>query len=292
LIFPGDRVDWNWHNQQLGADADRLLPLQIGELAGGGDGEPAAIVARHYDHPALEVFNDSRRGSLAAVRLQHWYRLVAPAGDDHPEVNVLATLDIGDPFLAEHSYGQGRVILGCGPIDADWSNLPLRPCFLPLVQELVTYLASHVYPPRNLQVGQTLTALLPPKEIDGMAVVVDPAGGQHQRRIVDRDGKGVLEFGDTAQPGVYLVHTPSRETIHYAVATPYEESRLARLNDDELRALGEELNATVVDSWDAYRDQERQRRFGREIWKPLLALVLVLLFAEILLARWFRGRVA
>ena len=77
-----------------------------------------------------------------------------------PEViREIERLD-GDTFLAEKPFGEGRVISCAVPCDADWSNLPLRPFYLPLMQRLCVYLASTVFPSRNLDVGKPIVALL------------------------------------------------------------------------------------------------------------------------------------
>ena len=108
--------------------------------------------------------------------------------------------------------------------------------------------------------------------------------------MVRKGARGVVEFDEAVRPGVYLVQLPSGETVHYTVATPFEESDLERLSRDEVDDLAAELGAVAVESPRAYHDLERERRFGREIWKPLLAAVLVLLFLEPFLVRSFQRR--
>jgi hypothetical protein len=46
-------------------------------------------------------------------------------------------------------------------IDADWSDLPLRPFYVPLMQQLITTLAVQIQPPRNVQAGAPLVAMFP-----------------------------------------------------------------------------------------------------------------------------------
>ena len=43
-------------------------------------------------------------------------------------------------------------------------------------------------------------------------------------------------------------------------------------------------SASVAD----YQQMDKDRRFGREVWKPLLYAVLALCFIELLLVQWFR----
>lgn len=221
--------------------------------------------------------------------MRTWQRLVCPEGSAGASP-VLARLDNGDPFLVERDDdGGGRVAVCAVPADDAWSNLPLRTCYLPLIQGLTVHLASSINPPRNLAVGQHLLAFAAAEAVGRWAVVTDPAGEAHRVQIAARaGGGGLVDFIGTAQPGLYRLETSAGEMIHYAVAAPAAESDLNLLSDAELDALAKELGATVVDSWQAWRDRDQQRRHGRELWPPLVWLVLALLFGEL----WLQARFA
>jgi hypothetical protein len=310
LVFPGDRINQDWYNTKLPASGQGLLPCKFAQIVNvapatleadtlssqpagpARDGE-AHIVARHYDHQALELFNDPRNGSLQGAMLQTWYKLAAPESSPQ-NVTVAARLDTGDPFLVEKQFGKGRVIQCCTACDDDWSNLPARPAYLPLMQQLVTYLASTVYPPRNVNVGQQLAALLrpenadkPPGPLGRAATITDPDGKRHEIKAVLKEDHCLVEFADTELPGLYVLETPDNETIHFVVNTSRAESDLKLLDDKEFADLAEMMQAKAVSSAEQYLQLDKQRRFGREIWKPLLAAVLVLLFLEVLLQQRF-----
>src|SRR5262249_21359097 len=140
LIFPGNRINSAWYNTTLSAEGRGLLPLPVVSIAGSHSqaGTQASIVSQLFEHPALEIFNDPKNGNLPEAQIGLWYKARPEA---RARSAVLARLDTGDPFLVEKPYGEGRVIQCAIPCDADWSNLPMRPFYLPLMQQLVTYLA-------------------------------------------------------------------------------------------------------------------------------------------------------
>jgi hypothetical protein len=286
LIFPGDRIDGGWYGGPLADGGRGLLPQALVGLGGSlaPDAAPASIVAQRYTHPALELFNDPGNGSLAEARIRLWTR-TREATD--PGTTILARLDSGDPFLIEKAYGGGRVIQCAVPCDLDWSNLPLRPFYLPLLQQLVTYLAARAEPPRNLKVGAPLTALLPAADAGKTARLTDPAGRAGQVPIIARGGRAVAETTDTRLPGLYVLEPPAGQKIHFVVNTDRAESDLRRLGAAELEQAAAPFKAAVVDSWSDYQQRERQRRFGREIWQWALTGLLIFLFAELLLQQWF-----
>lgn len=294
LVFPGNRINSAWYNTAFLAGGRGLLALPVVSLAGslGPSGARASIVSQHYAHPALELFNDPRNGSLSDAEIWLWYRMRPEAAPREGEgaPSVVATLDSGDPFLVEKKFGEGRVLQCAVPCDADWSNLPLRPVFLPLMQQLVTYLAARAEPPRNVDVGRSLVAFLPASEAGKKATLTDPEGKSHEVLVVERGGKAVVEFGPARRPGLYALEVPGRSAIHFVVQTDPKESDLRRLSPAEIEAEARRLGASAVDSWAAYRRLDHRRRYGREIWPALLGAVVALLFLEVLLEQAFARR--
>ncbi|MBI5772397.1 MAG: BatA domain-containing protein [Verrucomicrobia bacterium] len=291
LIFPGNRINPQWYNTTL-ADNEGLLPMPLTTLAGGiEDNAPRAkIVAEHFNHPALEIFNDPRSGNLADGEIKLWYKTKAPAlGGDSP-VSVMARLDSGDPFLIERKVGEGRVIQCTTPCDADWGNLPVRPFYLPLMQRLVTYLASTVYPPRNVEVGKPIAAFLDKPAAGRKATFTDPAGNRHDATITTRGTRSYVEFAQTQRPGLYLLTAPDDSVIHFVVHTTREESNLQQLNRAEQESLAKAMDATLVHSLKEYKERDQGRRFGRELWRSLLWALLALIFVELFLQQWFARR--
>ena len=66
----------------------------------------------------------------------------------------MARLANGNPALVEKKFGLGKVILAASTANPDWNTLPLKPAFLPLIHQLVAYLASGTDGTRNGMVGE------------------------------------------------------------------------------------------------------------------------------------------
>ena len=74
----------------------------------------------------------------------------------------------------------------------------------------------------------------------------------------------------------------------FVVNTLRSESDLRQLGPEERREMADSMGADLVTSMEEYRKLDHSRRFGQEIWKPLLAFVLFLLLFEL----WFERRMA
>jgi hypothetical protein len=286
IIFPGDHTDVAWWNGPFAS----LVPLPLADIAGelkeGAQG--VGIASQRFENPALELFNDPRNGSMTEAEIKVWFRMRPPARTGGPQDPVvLARLDSGDPFLAERVVGQGKVIACATGADADWSNLPARPFYLPLVQRLCVYLASTVFPPRNLAVGQQIVAFLPGAAAGKKALLTGPDGVAVQVDVAKKGERGVVEFGPVSDPGLYTLTPPAAPPLHYVVNADRRESDLARLSAGELGEFSKAHKVAVVRSAAEYRDLEYSQRFGRELWKWLLLGLLVFIFLELLLEQRF-----
>lgn len=142
LIAMGDRVEPAEANVALGALLPRTLRTvrQAGDAAAsaeGGDRQAARLGVFERGHPILGDIPSPEASSLASARIRR-YMLLDPA----PEAAgaVVIGLDDGAPFLLTREVGSGRVALLTGTLDRDWGDLPIRPDFLPLLQNTLRYL--------------------------------------------------------------------------------------------------------------------------------------------------------
>jgi len=182
------------------------LPLRSVKTVAARDDPAAAVRALTVGrlapgHPLTEDLRamlgeaaaGNARGGLGAARIYSYCLLDAQA---RPGVQVLAQLTNGAPLLVARGEGRGRVLQWTTTIDRDWTDLPVRPVFVPLVDRLVLWLAGRLgggapgsagdADGRGLRVGDVLRALPPsgegPLELEGpdgsRRPIAEPAPGE------------------------------------------------------------------------------------------------------------------
>jgi len=283
IVFAGPAVDTRWYEQEFFRGGKGLFPCQFAGAGHVDEGQaPARILSQRFTHPALSYFNDARGLRLQDAAFQHWLRFDKIEGEAH----ALLTLDRGDALMVEKPFGRGRVIAVSSTANADWNNLPLQPVFVPLMQRLVTYLATQSAAPQSSLSGGALRVNLPPDHAGDDFTLTDPLNQLHDiTPRKDKDGVFV-DYADTSQPGVYELRskrTPKAEPRRFAFHLDPTESDLTPLPAGKARDIATHANAGYAESFDEYAQLDRTRRHGSEVWQPLLLALLGLMFAEVFL---------
>ncbi|GEM_PF-1740450 len=297
LIFPGDLSDTQFFNTLLYRDGRGILPAAMVETEGDDkDREKYVnIGGPPYPHPALKQFNDVSKGDLTVGRIRKWFKLDVPPGDD--KLTVLASFVNGRPWLIEKKVGRGRVILCSTPCDADWTDLPVRKFYVPLIHELVYYLATGEQTSSNLIVGRGIDHPIQSETLDqesGALVYPDeekgiPTKESKRTKIEFAQDRGawVARSEPLNLPGIYqLVYKTAEgeQSVFFAVNLDNEEFNLTPLAEKETRDLREAMGGVVVKAGEI--EGLEQQRFGVEIWRHIAYILLVLLFVEL----WMTSR--
>lgn len=273
FISAGSNVDPDAWNQRLG----ELLPQPLHSVR---DGEQR-IGRVEREHPALAPLS-LKDDPFREVKVSRYLLFKPTQGGDR---QVTLRLEDGAPLLIERALGQGRVMLLATTVDRDWSDLPIQPIFLPLVQQAARHLARAPLhePDPPVVVGQRQDIGL--EEGDQRVEVTLPSGAT---RLFDRDrvvGRKALAFTDTGEPGVYRVAVSTsdrgglkpRPQHTFVVNVDPVESDLQRIPDARLARLRAGAGATAA------AGQAPKRRV--ELWHALGAALLVMLLGEAVLLR-------
>jgi len=109
---------------------------------------------------------------------------------------VLLRTEAGDPLLVHRALGAGDLLLWTTAIDPAWTNLPVKPLFVPLIHEVLRTLDAR----RSLPAAPVGRRLRLGAGFEGIERLVDPAGGEV---ALERGEAGPVTAAPLARPGLY-----------------------------------------------------------------------------------------
>lgn len=301
VVFLGAEVDPRFYNERLHQKGEGVLPASLARIVSAPPDRPEGFFLdpRAFDNPVLSMFEGLRRTPLSSALVSRFYEVAVEPGDDNS--SVICRYNVGPPAILEKRYGAGRCLLFTTTCSAEWTNLPKKPIFLPLIHESIYYLAGSSESRRNILVGEPFRRLLRPDEYaarfslrrrsPGLREGARDRGGEGE--VVSlagtpRGGNFVLRYEDTNRAGIYELERQEGEAVEYfCVNVPAEESDVQRVEVEVIRRALPGFTFTYA------RDESGLGLAGersvdqRELWKVLLWSVLILVCLESVLAHRF-----
>jgi len=304
VFFLGPNVDVDNYNDSLvrraGGGAG-LLPAPLGAAVGevGPTAEALFINWVDFEHPYLKGLYDNLSEVKADVRgfVQRYY----PLGEsDQPPVH-LVRLDNGDPLVVYKKFGLGRVVLCTTGTAHRWSNLAASPLMLSMALRVCLTARGEDVPPDGYLAGGpvSITPRVAASDVNMLHVLITPpadGGAKEANCLAVRmpEGHYLATFTGTEQVGVYqwrLAPGEPEATGAFVVNPQGLESDLRAVPADTLaRSLRDAglPHAYVGPSVAAVQQAALADARPRNWWDMLLALTVVVLVTEAVVANRFR----
>lgn len=281
LIAAGNRVEATGYPGELAG----ILPAELLDYVSLGE-TGLGIDPLRMEQPW--PLSDEEIDELATARLTHRWKV-------QPEEQgaVLARFETGEPWLLSTTHGRGRVLLLTVPLDADAGTLPTKSVYVPLLHEMVFYLASAGRTRQNVRVGEPLSFAAATITADEEFYFVGPTGENLPATITGSGRQPLVRLDDTGLPGVYTLRrtyrtragTEAVETVPFVVNFDRGESDLTPLDDEEIKRLSADGRMVLLDSYTELEKRLLTDVSRTELWQLLLVVVLGMLCLEVWMTR-------
>lgn len=278
FIILGDQIDPQFYTREL---LPKFMPVDLSATVGDENNKQAYISINQtdYDHPIFQVFTDKKNGDLSQAQFYKAFTLLPG-----PNTFVLSKFSNEIPFMVEGKKGKGGVIVMSSCPDMVWSNLPVKGIFLPLIHRTVQYLASgKVGEQTDYTVGSLITLQLSDIPLGQTVQVIDPSG---QVTLVEpqvQKDNVQIEIANVELAGIYQVQVAEETYAKFAVNVDTKESQLTPLEKDVVMENLPHVRWVAED--ESIEEAVTKTRYGRELWKEFLWIVLGLMIAEMFIAR-------
>jgi len=228
FVSVGYRTDPDRYNEALG----KLLPSRFTEIKSRGHGSfevsPVGLALPPLERDEFRVFRSGGAGVFSEVRFG---RVIATEPSLSARSKVLLRYTDGLPAVLERKVGKGRVLLLTSTVDDDWTDLPLRSIFVPLVHQFARSLSNTLALDSRgvFEVGEPVPVVVPsdphqeawlrgPGEVE---VRLDPLAADESGHTLFRAGRTVGHYslfwenpdgGEPLAKGRFSLRVPGRES--------------------------------------------------------------------------------
>jgi len=280
LMFLGPAAQPAFYNTKLHnpqRPAECLLPRPLLQIAR-GNMAPFTRVA--WTHPMFAPLADPAFGDLGQVRARTYFEFGAVVPGDQSQ--ALAWFADAAPALIEHALGAGHVLIFNTTANDEWSDLPRRNCFVPLLDQALRRL-TRARLSRNFQAGDAIALALPGLGGNPSAAITTPGGRTVPAVLQQFDGQTIARLDAADEVGVYAIRGNgdggSMES-NFVVQAGRGDSVVTKTDAEILRAWWGKVPLEVVHP-DAGTSPDRAGGAGRVLlWPWLLALGALVLLAE------------
>jgi hypothetical protein len=270
LIILAENAEINWWNSYA------KLPVKATQriFTAKDRGRPSVSLTTYdQNHAIFKTFRTSTKVALNSAQFNAYMNLEAKPG-----AVVLAKYEDGSPVMVESAKEDHGLIVFNSTVDTRWNDLPLKPSFLPLFNEIVHYLTRYNESRGWYALGEGIpvTAGLE----SAAAAVIDPKG---KRQPLGDIPSGVTKFFTPEMAGFHEIRV-GPDTKMVAVNPPASEGNLDSMPPEDLiasvqRTQGESASSGIFGSQE--KDDYARRQSG---WWYLLLFALLAGMAEIYIA--------
>jgi hypothetical protein len=270
LIILGENAETGWWSTYT------KLPVKpVQKIFVEKDRGKPSVSMTSYDrnHAIFKPFEKSTRVAVNSAQFFAYMNVEAKPG-----ASVLAKYEDGSPVIVESSKDDHGMLVFNSTVDSRWNDLPYKPSFLPLFQEMIRYLSRYNETRGWYQLGEGIPVTA--GVANATAAVIDPKG---ERQSLGDIVAGQSKFFTPAMPGFHEIRV-GPDTRMIAVNPPSSEGNLETMPPEDLiasvqRTQGETQQAGFLANDE--KDEYARRQTG---WWYLLMFALLAGMAEIYIA--------
>lgn len=280
MLFPSVQVKPDIYKNLL--QSFGLPPSGLLTGAPGNTTRPFYFDKTELSHPLFTGIFEKGKEKAASPDIYSYLQFF-PGGRGK---SIIALAD-GTAALSEHRIGNGRILCFTIPPSLEYSNLPLKGIFVPMLYRSVYYLSGTGQKDSSSMAGEALRFTVPSAKKDQLKL--SRPSGDDEYISDDMIQSGLFTWRATGRTGIYDLVSGSEVLDRKSVNHDPAESVTASANETELKEYFNKSGAAnepvILDYGAALTEEINQARFGTELWKFFLLLALLTAITEMAVAR-------
>jgi hypothetical protein len=294
-VFLGPAIQLPFYNNRFynaSRPQEGLMPAPLKNMINAyqNSGQLGRLTRIQWSHPMLAPLFDPTYGDLAQTRFRTYYNFDPSSSGSGSQ--VLAWIDDVVPAVVERTFGTGKVVVFNLTANDEWSDLPRRKSFVPLLDRLISRLGGGSVR-RIFQVGEPISIPIPPLRSNDGVTVTAPSKKTLTPAIRTTGAQTVLRLEALDEIGVYTIQYPSPDINgpqSFVVQTPRGDSVLTKIDADTLKSWWQPASLEIVRPDPNARSVALTQ--GRVLlWPWFVAAACLMMLGEMFFVHWLCPKV-
>lgn len=236
-----------------------------------------------FNHPLLKnIFQENSKVKIQSPEIYKYFRFK----NSGKEKNIIRFLD-GAPFLFETELSKSKILVFTSALSLSWNDFPLKSFFAPIISKIVHYYSIKLNDEKYL-VGDELNIDISKATSSRLIIKKENS----PKEIINLDSltdKSNSIYKNTTTKGVYEVYSSDKLLNYFDLNVDERESTQEKYSISEfeeyLKKIEFQGKFFNLDKDDNFNKKIYESRFGTELWKYFLIIVLLLAIVESLISR-------
>jgi hypothetical protein len=235
-----------------------------------------------FDHPIfLNIFQNDDKKKYESPELNGYYKNTSIG-------NQIISLVDGSSFLNEVRIVNGKILIfNCAPV-LSWSNFPIKSIFAPLMNKSVAYLSAKERDKNTFIAGEEVNVNLR-NQNSSQIKVIRPDNSEVFINLTENTPKDYLAYSNTNIAGNYKFYSGDKLIDDISINADPAESKTEYAEENDFANYLKEIkfdgNYVPIDKESNLTEKILQARFGSELWRYFLLIVIILALVEMTIAR-------
>jgi hypothetical protein len=290
IIFP----DKDFSNEQYNAFLSKLNISPVESILKTSPDAGMYFKKIDYDHPIFSgMFKEVKKSSENNLESPKIFMAIKRQGGKL--AHTIITMGDGTPFLTDQKFGNGMMLLYSVAPVLNWSNFPLKGIFAPLIYRSVMYVSGGQESQPSFIVGQEAAIKLKSARLtqSNCKFILPDATEEILQTNPENPSLNqtdLLSFGKLDQSGIYTLNDGTKNIALISSNVDRAESDTRKISNDEITIYWEKFGVNPgsvknLEPNEKLLESILASRYGVELWKYAIALVLILALIEMFVAR-------
>ena len=283
ILVPGDKTLPSFFNSSLSSMLGNLKIIDLKDSK--GNTGYYTLKEIRQNNPILSELFRKENPEISLPEIKKYFKMT----NTNNYQNIIQLND-GSPFLLLSDNSNLNVLILSSYFDDSWSDLHFKGIFIPLLIKMIKYAAFNLDKSgKQILAGNATVINVSNGNSKEYFELVTP-GGEKSRIIPLSSGSQInFDLKEFSRPGNYRIQ---QGTNTLSVISVNVDAKKLGVNSTDLeKIVSDNENIELISENENVDEKVKEARFGEEIWKYIVGLVVLILLIESFVVKKIEGKI-